>query len=105
MLSYWSLTHGIPARAAMITEFHKLGHGDTIRNAANLLLATSQQDFPVTHGDQVVGNAQPQPLLVRAGCRRHRRFVAAVLPRLHGLVFSSDLRSSASSSGGRLRAW
>ena len=39
----------------MITEFHTLGHGDTIRDAANLLLSTSQQDFPVTHGDQVVG--------------------------------------------------
>ena len=39
----------------MITEFHTLDHGDTVRDAANLLLSTSQQDFPVMHGDQVVG--------------------------------------------------
>jgi Zn-dependent protease/CBS domain-containing protein len=50
-----ALSQGIPVRAAMITEFHTLGHGSTIRDAANLMLSTSQQDFPVMHGDQVVG--------------------------------------------------
>src|SRR5438270_3890174 len=50
-----SLTQGIPVRAAMVTEFHTLSHGTTIRDAANLLLSTSQQDFPVVHGDQVLG--------------------------------------------------
>jgi len=50
-----SLTAGMPVRAAMVTEFHTLSHGSTIRDAANLLLATSQQDFPVVHGDQVLG--------------------------------------------------
>jgi len=50
-----SLTQGIPVRAAMMTEFHTLPHGSTIRDAANLLLSTSQQDFPVVHGDQVIG--------------------------------------------------
>jgi CBS domain-containing protein len=39
----------------MITDFRSLQHGDTIRDAGNLLLATSQHDFPVMHGDQVVG--------------------------------------------------
>lgn len=50
-----SLTHGIPVRAAMVREFHTLSPGQTIRDAANLLLATSQQDFPVVHGNQVIG--------------------------------------------------
>ena len=50
-----TLTAGIPVRAAMMTEFHRLDHGDSVRDAANLLLATSQQDFPVLHGDQVIG--------------------------------------------------
>ena len=50
-----SLTQGIPVRAAMVTEYRALPHGSTIRDAANLLLATSQQDFPVVHGDQVLG--------------------------------------------------
>src|SRR5215472_5032164 len=50
-----SLSQGIPVRAAMVTEYHTLPHGSTIRDAANLLLSTSQQDFPVMHGDQVIG--------------------------------------------------
>ncbi len=49
------LTAGIPVRAAMLTEYHTLGHGNTIRDAANLLLATSQQDFPIVHSEQVIG--------------------------------------------------
>ena len=50
-----TLTTGIPVRAAMLTEYHTLTHGHTIRDAANLLLATSQQDFPIVHSEQVVG--------------------------------------------------
>ncbi len=50
-----SLTQGIPVRAAMMTEYHTLAHGATIREAANLLLSTSQQDFPVVLGGQVLG--------------------------------------------------
>ncbi len=49
------LTTGFPVRAAMITDFRTLQHGDTIRDAGNLLLTTSQHDFPVMHGDAVVG--------------------------------------------------
>ena len=60
-----SLTHGIPIRAAMITEFHTLEHHSTIRDAANLLLSTSQQDFPVMHGTQIVG-LLGRKLLIRA---------------------------------------
>ena len=50
-----SLTQGLPVRAAMMTEYRTLAHGATLRDAANLLLSTSQQDFPVVLGDQVLG--------------------------------------------------
>jgi CBS domain-containing protein len=50
-----TLTAGYKVEGAMITDFRTLGHGDTIRDAGNLLLATSQHDFPVMHGDSVVG--------------------------------------------------
>ncbi len=58
------LTSGFPVKAAMITDFRTLSHGDTIRDAGNLLLATSQHDFPVMHGEQIVG------LLTRAALVR-----------------------------------
>lgn len=50
-----TLSAGIPVRAAMLTEYHTLTHGNTIRDAANLLLSTSQQDFPIVHSEQVIG--------------------------------------------------
>ena len=49
------LSTGYPVRAAMITDFRTLQHGESIRDAGNLLLATSQHDFPVMHGGAVVG--------------------------------------------------
>lgn len=58
------LTTGFPVHAAMITDFRTLQHGDTIRDAGNLLLATSQHDFPVMHAETVVG------LLTRAALVR-----------------------------------
>jgi len=57
-------TAGHSVRSAMITDFRTLGHGDTIRDAGNLLLATSQHDFPVMHGGAAVG------LLTRAALVR-----------------------------------
>ncbi len=48
-------TAGYPVRAAMITDFRTLRHGDTIRDAGELLLSTSQHDFPVLHGESVIG--------------------------------------------------
>ena len=57
-------TAGFPVRAAMITDLRTLQHGDTIRDAGNLLLASSQHDFPVMHGGSVVG------LLTRAALVR-----------------------------------
>jgi Zn-dependent protease/CBS domain-containing protein len=58
------LTSGVPVSAAMITDFRTLSHGESIRDAGNLLLATSQHDFPVMHGDVVLG------LLTRAALVR-----------------------------------
>ena len=49
------LIRGALVREAMITDYRTLNHGDTIRDAASLLLATSQQDFPVLAGEQVAG--------------------------------------------------
>jgi len=76
-----TLTHGIPVRAAMLTEFHTLDHGSTIRDAANLLLSTAQQDFPVVHGDQVVGLLGRNLLLKALAAEGPDAYVAGVMDR------------------------
>ena len=76
-----TLTHGIPIRAAMITEYHTLDHGSTIRDAANLLLSTSQQDFPIVHGDQVVGLLGRTLLIRSIASEGPEAYVAGVMDR------------------------
>ena len=76
-----SLTSGFPVRAAMITDFRTLSHGNTIREAGNLLLSTSQQDFPVMHGDEVLGLLS-RSALMRAMLREGpESYVAAAMDR------------------------
>jgi Zn-dependent protease/CBS domain-containing protein len=50
-----ALVEGLPVSAAMITDFRTLAAGATLREAADLLIATSQQDFPVEFGAEVIG--------------------------------------------------
>lgn len=76
-----TLAHGIPVRAAMITEFRALGHGNTIRDAANLLLSTSQKHFPVVHGDRVVGLIDRNLLLKALASEGPETYVAGVMDR------------------------
>ncbi|MCA1996459.1 MAG: site-2 protease family protein [Armatimonadetes bacterium] len=50
-----ALTEGRTVREAMFTRFSVLQHGDTLGRAAELLLSTTQADFPVMSGSEVVG--------------------------------------------------
>ncbi len=76
-----ALTQGVPVKAAMVTDFRTLGHGDSIRDAANLLLATSQQDFPVVHGDQVLGLLGRSTLLRALAQQGPDGYVAGAMDR------------------------
>lgn len=75
------LVRGTPVRAAMMTEFHTLAPGDTIRDAADLLLATSQQDFPVALGQQVLGVLGRQALLKAMADTGPDSYVAGAMQR------------------------
>jgi Zn-dependent protease/CBS domain-containing protein len=55
---------GVPVSEAMLTDFHTLSPRDTLAHAAELLLAGTQQDFPVLEGETAVG------VLTRAGLMR-----------------------------------
>ena len=57
------LVRDVLVREAMLSEVHTLPQGATYREAADLLLATSQQDFPVVLGDQVYGLLSRDALL------------------------------------------
>ena len=75
------LTKGTPVRAAMVTDFRTLSHADTVRDAANLLLATSQQDFPVMHADQVIGLLGRTALLRAMAAAGPESYIAGAMNR------------------------
>ncbi len=76
-----SLTTGFPVRAAMIKEFHELSHGQTIREAGDLLLSTAQQDFPVMHGSEVIGLLTRSALMRAMLSAGPDSYVAAAMDR------------------------
>lgn len=76
-----SLTHGVPVRAAMITDFRTLQHGNTIRDAADLLLATSQTDFPVVLGEQLIGMLGRNALLRGMASDGPDAYIAGIMER------------------------
>ncbi len=75
------LVRGTPVRAAMVTEFHTLTPGNTIRDAADRLLATSQQDFPVALGEQVLGVLGRQALIKAMADSGPDSYVAGAMQR------------------------
>jgi len=50
-----ALIEGVPVRQAMMTDVRTLTVGNTLKEAADVLLDTAQHDFPVLHGDEVQG--------------------------------------------------
>ena len=75
------LTSGVPVRAAAITDFHTLTHGQSLRDAGDLLLSTSQHDFPVVVGGQVVGLLSREALLRGILQSGPEAYVAGVMNR------------------------
>ncbi|MBL8231848.1 MAG: site-2 protease family protein [Bryobacterales bacterium] len=75
------LTQGVPVSAAMVTDYRTLSHGQTVRDAADLLLATSQQDFPVMNGTQVIGLLSRGTLLRAMAQQGPESYVAGVMER------------------------
>ena len=64
-----SVVSGIPVERAMITDFHTLEAGDSLRYAADLVVAGQQRDFPVVEGGRLVG-VLTRDRLVRAVAER-----------------------------------
>ncbi|HJT88540.1 MAG TPA: site-2 protease family protein [Bryobacteraceae bacterium] len=75
------LTSGFPVSAAMITDFRTLQHGDTIRDAGNLLLSTSQHDFPVMNSATVTGLLSRSALMRAMMTEGPEAYVAGAMDR------------------------
>lgn len=68
-------------RSAMVTVFRTLNHGDSLRDAAALLLATTQQDFPVMAGPTVAGLLTRQSMLRAMAAEGPDAYVAGSMDR------------------------
>lgn len=55
MVQMKSALGGIPVNRAMLTDYHALAPNDSLGRVVDLILAGSQQDFPVTANGTVVG--------------------------------------------------
>lgn len=75
------LIRGERVRSAMITDFRTLNHGDTIRDAASVLLSASQQDFPVKAGEHVAGLLTRTALLRAMAAEGPDGYVAGAMDR------------------------
>jgi Zn-dependent protease/predicted transcriptional regulator len=70
---------GIPVAHAMITDFRTLSPSDPLARAVELLLAGSQQDFPVADDGRVMGVLTRQALLTALARRtEHLRVIDAM---------------------------
>ena len=58
-----AFVEGVPVREAMLTEFDTLRRADNLGRAVDLLLAGTQQEFPVLEGTEVVGVLSRRRLL------------------------------------------
>jgi Zn-dependent protease/CBS domain-containing protein len=76
-----ALTAGHTVREAMLRDFHTLTVGETLRDAADALLAGSQHDFPVKYGDSVVGVLARNDLLRALAAGGQDAYVAGAMER------------------------
>jgi Zn-dependent protease/predicted transcriptional regulator len=73
-------------REAMLTDFKTLAPGQSLGDAARLLLAGSQQDFPVVERDSVVGILTHRELLTALRGHGESEVVANVMRREFALL-------------------
>jgi predicted transcriptional regulator len=86
---------GIPVGRAMLTDFQSLAPSDSLGRAVELILAGSQQDFPVIDSGRVVGVLTRGDLLTALPQRGQGVAVREVMQREFQMVDSSDMLESA----------
>lgn len=84
------IAEGAPVGDAMVREFQTLAVGDSLRRAADVLLAGSQQDFPVVHGEEIVGVLSRGQLLRGLAQDGESAYVSGAMTREVVFVRPSD---------------
>jgi Zn-dependent protease len=90
---------GLPVARAMLTDFHTLAPGDTLARAMELILAGSQQDFPVVEAGRVVGVLTRADLLAGLHKLGAQGFVADAMQREFEVADANELLESAFARG------
>jgi Zn-dependent protease len=86
---------GIPVARAMLTDFRTLEPGDSLARAAELILAGSQHDFPVTDSGRLMGVLTRADLMGALSTQNMQRPVAEVMQREFQIADSSDMLEAA----------
>ncbi|MDX2267593.1 MAG: site-2 protease family protein [Bryobacter sp.] len=76
-----SLMKGAVVKEAMIRNFISLPHGSTFQQAAEQLLDTSQQEFPVVHGNQPLGLLRRDALLTGLAQHGPDSYISSAMER------------------------
>jgi Zn-dependent protease/CBS domain-containing protein len=83
-------TGGYHMRDAMVTRFETVSHGDTLGDVVERLLRTSQEDFPVVHGERVLGLLTRRQLLSSLATEGRDALVAGAMTREFPAVAPGD---------------
>jgi CBS domain-containing protein len=95
MVQMRSALEGIPVARAMLTDFRTLASNDSLARAIDLILAGSQQDFPVVDDGRVVGVLTRGDLLVALAQRGDKVPVVDVMRREFQTVDSAEMLEAA----------
>jgi CBS domain-containing protein len=86
---------GIPVERAMPTDFRQLTPHDSLSRAIELILAGSQQDFPVVDKERVIGVLTGSDLLMALAQQGQHWPVTEVMKREFQVVDSSEMLETA----------
>ena len=86
---------GIPVSRAMLTSFQTLSPQDTLNRAVELILAGSQQDFPVVENGQVTGLLTRSDLVSTLAQQGQATPVAEIMRRDFVVVDAYDMLETA----------
>ena len=84
----------IPVRTAMITDFKTLGPTDRLSDAIKLVMAGSEQDFPVVEADRLANILTADRLMVALAEHGNDHPVADVMERDFEEVDPSEMLQS-----------